>query len=460
MIRILKLLISSALIIFPIIGHAQELRSSYFMQTSIFKHQLNPALINESYIGVPFLGNINVGTVGNIGLGNFIYELPNDPKYSLTTFMSPTVSADQFLGSLKSHNKIDTYINLNLFSVGFKAFKGINIIEMNLRSNSNVNIPKSLFEFMKEAGAKDTYNITDMGISSQNYVEVALGHSHKINNNLTIGAKLKFLIGGAYIDTRINNVDVKLNGDVWSLNGNVSMNAAILNSTFKYKVNKVSSDGRKQIDGFDTKFGIPSIGGALDLGLVYNLPCGLSLSAGATDLGFIKWNKSLRASSNGSWSFDGFKAPIHISGDDGGEKLKDQLDDIGDQLEDAFAVYDDGTQARSSKLAATINAGIEYRIPSYNKLSFGLLYTSRIHSIYSWNQAMVSANYRPAKWFEIVVNSAYSSTGLTYGGVISFRANKFNLFIGADRILGTVSKQYIPLNNMNSNINFGMSFSL
>lgn len=249
MIRILKLLISSALIIFPIIGHAQELRSSYFMQTSIFKHQLNPALINESYIGVPFLGNINVGTVGNIGLGNFIYELPNDPKYSLTTFMSPTVSADQFLGSLKSHNKIDTYINLNLFSVGFKAFKGINIIEMNLRSNSNVNIPKSLFEFMKEAGAKDTYNITDMGISSQNYVEVALGHSHKINNNLTIGAKLKFLIGGAYIDTRINNVDVKLNGDVWSLNGNVSMNAAILNSTFKYKVNKVSSDGRKQIDG-------------------------------------------------------------------------------------------------------------------------------------------------------------------------------------------------------------------
>lgn len=36
-------------------GIAQELRSSYFTQTSVFKHQLNPALLDKSYIGFPHL---------------------------------------------------------------------------------------------------------------------------------------------------------------------------------------------------------------------------------------------------------------------------------------------------------------------------------------------------------------------------------------------------------------------
>lgn len=52
---------------------AQEFRSSYFMQTSNFRHQMNPALLDSSYVAV-FLGNLNVGTTGNIGLKNFVYK--------------------------------------------------------------------------------------------------------------------------------------------------------------------------------------------------------------------------------------------------------------------------------------------------------------------------------------------------------------------------------------------------
>ena len=57
---------------------AQALSSGYFLDGYLFKHQLNPALQSDkAYVSVPVLGNINIGTRGNIGLGNFLYPTAN-----------------------------------------------------------------------------------------------------------------------------------------------------------------------------------------------------------------------------------------------------------------------------------------------------------------------------------------------------------------------------------------------
>ena len=73
---------------------------------------------------------------------------------------------------------------------------------------------------------------------------------------------------------------------------------------------------------------------------------------------------------------------------------------------------------------------------------------------------MFVANIHPVKWLEIAANCAYSSTGFTYGGAISWRAKHFNLYVGADRIVGKLSKQYIPLDHTNSSVNVGVAFPL
>lgn len=42
---------------------AQDLRTSYFMETSVNRHEMNPALLSESYVNIPLvLGNFNLGT--------------------------------------------------------------------------------------------------------------------------------------------------------------------------------------------------------------------------------------------------------------------------------------------------------------------------------------------------------------------------------------------------------------
>ena len=52
---------------------AQELRTSYFMETSNYRHQMNPALLDSPYFGM-FFSNINIGMTGNIGAKQFIFD--------------------------------------------------------------------------------------------------------------------------------------------------------------------------------------------------------------------------------------------------------------------------------------------------------------------------------------------------------------------------------------------------
>lgn len=447
---------------------AQELRSSYFMETSNFRHQMNPALLDSAgYVGIPFLGNINIGTTGNFGLKNFVYDLtPGMPGYgngnTLTTFMNPGVDKNKFLDELHDNTRLGLYLNYNLFSVAFRAFGGTNLIELNLRSNTNVNLPKGLFELMKETGSQEQYSLTDIGLRTQNYAEIALGHSHKINDKWKVGAKMKFLVGLAYADIQSERLDLTMRNDHWAVNGDIRGTMAFGKMPFEHEDASKNDPrtGRQRISGFgDYSFSMPGFGLAFDLGATYKVLPDLTLSAALTDLGFIAWKNVNKASSAGQWEFDGFKNPIHVDGEEG-EKLGDQFENIGDDLEELFSIYDDGTGKETKALAATLNIGAEYTLPVYRKLRFGFLYTSRFAGIHSWHQGMLSANIRPAKWFEFNLNGALSSTGGSWGMVVDFHAKHFNFFIGTDRWIGKLSKQFIPLNHMNTNINMGFTFPL
>ena len=444
---------------------AQELRTSYFMETSNFRHQMNPALLDSPYFGM-FFSNINIGMTGNIGAKQFIFDTNGLPGYTgnyrYTTFMDPNVDAKTFLNKLHDKNRFDLYLNYNLFSVGFKAWGGVNLLELNLRSNTNLTLPKGLFEFAKTAGEKEHYEFGGLGMRTQNYMELALCHSRDINKQWRVGGKLKFLIGAAYADFTADNVTLDMTEDAWRIQSNAQMKASLLKSDVIHEdPSKNSADGRprvKELDNFG--FSLPGFGMALDLGVTYKPIENLTLSAAITDLGFISWKNTHHASSQGDYTFDGFNN-IYIGSDkDQTEDIDDQFDQIGDDLEEMFSVYDDGTKTATQALAATLNVGAEYKLPAYDKLRFGFLYTSRIHGKYSWHQGMLNVGVRPVKWFECNVNGAVTSTGVTAGGMLSLKAPHFNFYIAADRFFSKMGKQGVPLNSSNGNITFGMTFPL
>lgn len=98
-------------------------------------------------------------------------------------------------------------LSMPIIAFGFRGFGGFNTFEIGFRSNTSINLPYGLFDFMKtgmsnEAGSH--YTVEDLTVRSNNYAEVALGHSHEIiKDRLTIGAKVKFLVGGANAEAKI-----------------------------------------------------------------------------------------------------------------------------------------------------------------------------------------------------------------------------------------------------------------
>lgn len=433
----------------------QTLHSSYFLKRMPMRHKLNPALINDyGYFSIPMLGNVNIGVQSNLSLKNFIYPT-NDGN--LMTFMHQNVSADDFLDKIKNYNSVEMNVDLSVLSFGFFGFKGYNTFDISLRSHTGMYVPEDLFRFMKlgmdnENGS--SYHLRNFTMKTDNYVELALGHAHQINDKLTIGAKLKFLAGIANAQAKINRMDITLSEDKWEIMANGQMDASVLGASLKTKANG-------EIDDFDFDIDKPALSGwglGTDLGATYKLMDNLTLSAAVVDLGFIRWTKNLRGATRNdeSFLFDGFDE-IDINDD---SSIDDQWDDIADQLEDMVRFYEtDAPSARSTSLRTTLNIGAEYSILN-DKISFGLLSSTRFSKPKTWTEIVGSANFRPASWFNVAFTGTLSNYGPNWGWVLNLCPRGFNFFIGTDHMVTRVTPQYIPTKNATVNLNFGLNIPM
>ena len=433
---------------------AQALNSGYFLDGYLFKHQLNPALESDkAYFSIPVLGNINIGTRGNIGLGNFLYPTANG---GLTTFMNSSISAEEFLNGLSTNNKLAMNLDMSILSAGFRAWGGFNTIDIGLRSHTALNIPKDMLEFMKvgQSGPTTVYDMGDMGMSSANYVEVALGHSRQINDKLRVGAKVKFLLGGMYADMSLKNTHVTLSENEWIVSANGEMNIAAKGMTVPEK-----DGGLVDFDNIEYDSpGLSGFGLGIDLGATYEVIDNLTVSAAIKDLGFIGWSNNTYASTNNeAWRFDGFEN-LTFSDDKEEDKLENQLDALGDEFEDYANLHRRSTGEKLSKaLAATLVVGAEYALPMYDKLSFGLLSTTRFNGPYTWSEGRLSANVSPLSWLEGGVNVAVSSFGTSAGWILNLHPKGFSIFLGMDCLVGKVNPQFIPVNNANASFSCGFN---
>lgn len=433
---------------------AQALNSGYFLDGYLFKHQLNPALESDkAYFSIPVLGNINIGTRGNIGLGNFLYPTANG---GLTTFMNSSISAEEFLNGLSTNNKLAMNVDMSILSAGFRAWGGFNTIDIGLRSHTALNIPKDMLEFMKvgQSGPTTVYDMGDMGMSSANYVEVALGHSRQINDKLRVGAKVKFLLGGMYADMSLKNTHVTLSENEWVVSANGEMNIAAKGMTVPEK-----DGGLVDFDNIEYDSpGLSGFGLGIDLGATYEVIDNLTVSAAVKDLGFIGWSNNTYASTNNEpWRFDGFEN-LSFSDDKEEDKLENQLDALGDEFEDYANLHRRSTGEKLSKaLAATLVVGAEYALPMYDKLSFGLLSTTRFNGPYTWSEGRLSANVSPLSWLEGGVNVAVSSFGTSAGWILNLHPKGFSIFLGMDCLVGKVNPQFIPVNNANASFSCGFN---
>ena len=367
--NIYHILVTIAFVCLCTVSSAQSLRSGYFLEGYTYRHLMNPAFSPErNYIAVPGIGNINVGAQSNVGLNTFIYPYGND---KLTTFMNSSISNDDFLGKLKDNNRINVNLNMTLLSAGFRAWGGFNTIDVNIRSTTSLNLPRGLFEFMKLGmnSSNSVYEMDDLGISSNNYAEIALGHSRQINDKLNVGGKLKFLLGVGNVNIKMTDMKVQMAEDKWMVQANGEMNTSVKGLTIPTKEEsgkEIKNPSERDLVDWDNidlnSPGLSGFGMAVDLGATYKLREDLTLSAAILDLGFISWSNTIKAkTSNTPWEFNGFQNIAMGSDDaDGDKPLEDQLEDLGNDIENYASFHRTETGSSSTRaLGATISVPLK-----------------------------------------------------------------------------------------------------
>jgi hypothetical protein len=459
-----KLILVATLMLTVVAATAQSLNSAYFTDGYNYRHTMNPAYGNDqSYVAIPALGNLNVRTQGNFGYESVIKNNPGlYGTKSLTTFMNPGIDiATALNGFASGNNRIVGNVGITILSFGFKGWGGYNTIEINSKTSFGVSLPYELFEFAKNTGNK-SYNIGDINVGALSYVEVALGHSHKVNDKLRVGAKFKVLLGAGRADVKMENVKADLSdNNTWLISANAQADVSFKGFTYKQKEKEYKSKpGTYQyVNKLDVSGpGVGGFGLGIDLGATYKLNDDWTFSAALLDLGFIRWSNDMQARNmSGTFEFDGFH-DAEVS-KNSANSFKNQGNEYKDQLAEFANLQDQGDQGgRTTGIGSTLNLGAEYTLPMYRKLSFGLLSSTRLQGAYSWTEARLSANWEPLRWIDGGMSVGVGSFGVSAGWLLNIRPKGFNFFVGMDHILGKQSKEWIPLSSKAS-VNVGMNIT-
>lgn len=465
-VRSLTLALLMLVFVFPL--HAQFLRTSYFMEGSHYRQQLNPALTpGRGYINIPVIGSFNMSVTSNsLGFDDVGDILENEQG-------SDYFTSDKFINKLKSSNDLNLNFNTDILSAGW--YKGCNFWSFNvgLRMDLGASIPKSVFSFMRETNGFDMDNIDwtnysrELGRERLNinaYAEVGVGYARQINDRLTVGGRVKALLGmsNLSLDIKTISVNTSLQGidsntdwssltpeQIENIHGTADIKVeASLESSVKGLELKENENGYIDDISYNSDdLGFAGYGGAIDLGASYKLLDKLTLSAAVLDLGFISWSKG--STKIASAKTDGLSFDSNKEGDierfaeiiSSGEVLNyDMLN---------MEVDEGSSKSRTKWLHSTLVFGAEYELLN-QWLVLGLLSTTRFTQPKTMTELTLSANVRPSNAFNFAVSySAIQSAGKSLGLALklgsAFVGTDYMFFGGSTKCFNVFFGVSIPL---------------
>ena len=406
---------------------AQYLRTSYFMEGTSSRLQLNPGLQpTRGYFNIPVLGSFNVGANSNVLGTSDIIDIVDSGTDLFTN--------DDLYNRLKTDNRLNINLNTDILSFGWYRGKGFWSVNVGLRADIGASIPKDMFEYLRTADQFDyssgslNGSITNMNFDVNAYAEVGLGYSRAINEKLTVGGRFKVLLGIARAELAVDEFAVDMNlpanpDDPSSWNGTYGGSySARAHVSTSFKGGGLSFDENNVPDGFDFDggFGIAGSGFGIDLGASYKLFDNVTLYAAVLDLGFIKWKAGSTTTATA----------------DGGDNIEINQNNYQDFLDDDFLSLErfnlqksEGEgKAQKKKLSSTILLAGEYALFS-NKLSVGAMYTAHFVEPKALNEITFSATYRPKNWFNVALSySPVQASGKSFG--LGLKLGGF--FLGTD----------------------------
>lgn len=423
-------------------AQAQYLRSSYFMEGTSARLQLNPGLQpTKGYFNMPIIGSFNMSASSNVLGTSDIIDLMDSG--------SDLYSNDKLFDRLKADNRLNVNLNTDILSFGWYRGKGFWSVNVGLRADFGAALAKDMFSMMRTmngfaledvAGTNQSYSLSNQTLNMKAYAEVGLGYSRRITEKLTVGGRVKVLLGLARAEMNINQFDLNLDvpnpqytnyadyesrgelspSDWYGAHYDYFANGNVITTL---KGGGMTFDNNGMIDNFDLDagdLGIAGSGFGIDLGASYKVWDNLTVSASILDLGFLKWKESETTVATVS---GGDEVPINSENYDryiGGDFLSFERFD-----------FEEGSPEKvktKTRLYSTLLLAGEYGLLN-NKLSVGAMYTARFAEPKTLNELTFLATFRPKNWLNAAISySPIQASGKSIGLAVKLGP----LFVGTD----------------------------
>lgn len=436
------LFLTAALTLSSLLASAQQVNTLYFMKSVQDRTAYNPSFQpdhafyldlcvpnflphNNEYLGQWFIPNFRLGYRNN----SFTYrDLVNG---------SGDFNTNRLLRNLKGNERLYGGYAFNLLNGGFRLKNdGYLMFNITQRLQFNTIIPKELFE-MAFIGTGDVqeYTLSRLGFSATTFTEFGIGYSKRINDEWTLGGRLKYLMGQANINTDFKSLKAEYAGGG---KYNFRANGTIYSSLPKTEI-PINSSGVVDYDNIDftrdvndaedvfdilNKHWTSNWGLGVDLGASYRPFDNFEFSLAFIDLGFIRWNTHVN---NLSGNYNAQFNAINPTGDAAAD-----IEQLKDQLLPAFKYKDSKTY--TTYLSTTMNVSGEYKMFE-DRFSVGLLSSTYFCNKFALTSVTGAANFRPVDWFSTSLSYTLADAEYhTIGAGVQFRVYPFNLYIAADKL--------------------------
>ena len=424
---------------FAAAAQAQELKTANFLDNYLYGYRLNPSVSPEGTAGFVGIGAGNVGLTGetNFGLSNFLFPLADG---RLVTGLNSAVSSDVFPGGLAEMSTASAHLNYNVLAIGAAGKKGgYGHFEINLISDNQLGIPRSLFEAFKTKNTTGSYKVENLNFQTSNYLEIAFGRSQR-KRDLAIGWTVKGLVGvaraNASVDMAINtagdNMWVQSQGTLKAAFGPVSMGVDS-NGNYDPSTIGLNPDGIKP-SGF---------GAAIDLGVNYYLLLDrLILGAAVRNLGMMKWTDNLYGQTAGT------KVYINMEDANMADSFKDMIN---------FKPVEGSGDGKFEMLPFSFNLSAKFK-------PFKFVTLGAVGTMYNYGGTMtkdirLGAAFTPFRQFNVAGTYSFGDQGKEIGVAASIRVLGITAYVGADAVQYTVSPQYIPVDPVCATVNAGVALA-
>jgi len=432
----------------------------YFMERIPQSNQINPALQPNCnvYVGMPGLSSVYID-IGNNSLNVTKVLQYNRDLDSLITFLHPLADRSIFFNALKEKNFLYNNFQYDILSFGFRVQNLYFHFNTSLKSFTYFTYPKSFMQLI--INGSEIGNITDLktfGINNITYGEMSLGVSDKLDDDLTVGAKIKLLSGLASIITDNKNFLVETFEDQDSkiinrftadlafktylpyLEDSPNGSDLSVDSIFRFK-----EKPQNAVKPFESR------GLGFDLGIMYTGLENIRLSASLVDLGYIAWRKNTYSyKMRSSYTISG----VEINKDSLEDAFKNPIGSINDSVK-----FSKSPDKFTTALPTKLYIGGEYFLETY--FSFGLMSVTQYFSNALYQQFTFSANFRPLRAAMLSVSYSFINNGLNnFGAGLSFRPlPPLQFYLLADYIPLRYGKQYVPIYARSMNVRFGLNFT-